>query len=232
MQKTLESFIDPINIPKKYGGQLEFTFGDLPVFDPAISKIIKWEGETKDFPHGPMYWRNTQGERVEGKLGEETREMTALAVGSVEGNQRDDTVCTVTRTLGTDEDVDGLTNGHTTAGTAAANLEKAQTATEDSSERPTNLLVPTKSQLEAPTQPTTPMHEVQEGELVPATRPEPKRFVTANEDLSGLAKKVEGVELSEKSGNLNGNGVATNGNGPHVTAAANLLDPAVKVEGK
>jgi len=242
MQKTLESFIDPVNIPKKYGGQLDFTFGDLPVFDPAITKIVKWEGENKDFPHGPMYWRNTQGERVEGKLGEETREMTALAVGSVGGKQRDESVCTVTRTLGVDQDVDGLTNGHVTAGTTAALLEKARTATESEDQnqnqnqslnqdpaaaaRP-NTLVPTKSQLEAPTVPTTPAHELQEGDLVPATRPEPQRFVTADEGISALAGKVEGVELSEKSGNVVGNGIATNGNGPHSTSTASKLDPNV-----
>ncbi|KAH6696775.1 putative SEC14 cytosolic factor [Leptodontidium sp. MPI-SDFR-AT-0119] len=231
MQKTLEAFIDPANIPKKYGGQLDFTFGDLPVFDPAIAKVIQWEGENKDFPHGPMYWRNTQGERVEGKLGEETKEMSALAVGSVEGKQREDSICTVTRTLGKDEDVDGLTNGHVTAGTMAALLEKSKTATEDPGAeagvnvdadgvaRPTNVLVPTKSQLEAPTQPPTPAHELQEGDLVPASRPEPKHFVTADEGTGELAKKVEAVELSEKSGNLsNGNGnvvVGVNGNATH-----------------
>jgi len=239
MQKTLESFIDPVNIPKKYGGQLDFTFGDLPVFDPAITKVIQWEGENKDFPHGPMYWRNTQGKKVEGKLGEETKEMSALAVGSIDGKQREESVCTVTRTLGKDQDVDGLTNGHATAGTQAALLEKAKTATEESEAgaqpgsnhaRPTGLLVPTQSQLEAPTQPTTPAHELQEGELVPASRPEPKRFVTADEGVGELAQKVENVELSEKSGNLsNGNGVAVvNGNGPHTMATANLLDPTVK----
>ncbi|KAL2070231.1 hypothetical protein VTL71DRAFT_13257 [Oculimacula yallundae] len=241
MKKTLESFIDPVNIPKKYGGQLDYTFGDLPVFDPAISKVINWEGGRTDFPHGPMYWRSTKGEKLEGRLGEETNEMTALAVGSVEGKQREESICKVTRTLGRDQDVDGLTNGHSTAGTAAAQqqeLEKPQTATTTeppaAETRPTGLLVPTQSQLEAPTVPTTPMHEVQEGELVPATRPEPKRFVTADEGIGELAKKVEGVELSEKSGNLNGNGNgvvggATNGNGPHATATANLLDPNVKL---
>ena len=172
--------------------------------------------------------------------------MTALAVGSVGGKQRDESVCTVTRTLGVDQDVDGLTNGHVTAGTTAALLEKARTATENEDQnqtqsqdpavvaaaaaaRPNTLLVPTTSQLEAPTVPTTPAHELQEGELVPATRPEPQRFVTADEGISALAGKVEGVELSEKSGNVVGNGIATNGNGngPHSTTTANKLDPNV-----
>ena len=51
--------------------------------------------------------------------------------------------------------------------------------------------------------------------------------MTADEGISALAGKVEGVELSEKSGNAIGNGVAvaTNGNGPHTTVTANKLDP-------
>ncbi|CZT51852.1 related to phosphatidylinositol/phosphatidylcholine transfer protein [Rhynchosporium secalis] len=253
MKKTLESFIDPINIPVKYGGQLKYTFGDPPVFDPAIEKIIKWEGERSEFPQGPMYWKSRQGERLEGRLGEETNAMTAVAVGSVEGKQREEVIGTVTRTLGRDPYVDGLTNGRSTAGNTLTvpgsqqdlsqqqDLEKTQTATtaDDEEVRPSGVLAPSKSQLEAPTVPSTPMHEVQGsvhevqgGEVVPATRPEPNRFVTANEGIGALTSKVEGVVLNEKSGNLNGGevvGGATNGNGPHVTGTANLLDPNVKL---
>lgn len=225
MQKTLESFIDPANIPVKYGGQLEFKFGDLPILDPALANVIKWEVGKQDFPHGPMYWTNKNGDKVEGKLGEETNEISAHLAGSVGGVQREAEVCTVIRTLGVNEDIDGVTNGHATAGTAAAQLKKLNTATEKAAQlnsklklQESGLFVPTKAMLEAPTQPPTPAKELQEGELVPATRPEPEGFVTADE--GGLGEKgVEGLSLNEKSGDLT-NGSA-NGNGeikvPHST---------------
>ncbi|KAK9264412.1 hypothetical protein V1519DRAFT_427423, partial [Lipomyces tetrasporus] len=38
MNATLESFIDPANLPNKYGGELDFEFGQMPVLDPATDK--------------------------------------------------------------------------------------------------------------------------------------------------------------------------------------------------
>lgn len=240
MQKTLESFIDPANIPIKYGGQLDFKFGDLPILDPILAKVTQWEDGKKDFPHGPMYWTNKKGHKVEGKLGEGSIEIAAHLAGSVNGELRTEEVCTVTRTLGINEDIDGVTNGHITAGTTAAQLAKLNTAAtvpveDESNSKPelqeSGLLVPTASMLEAPTQPTTPAKELQEGELVPATRPEPERFVTAH-DGGKVEEAVKGLSLNEKSGNLDLNGSA-NGNGelkgPHATQIANLLDPNVAV---
>ncbi|KAI6715066.1 phosphatidylinositol transporter [Diplocarpon mali] len=239
-QKTLESFIDPANIPVKYGGKLEFVFGDLPVLDPALTKVVEWEEGKKDFPHGPMYWTNKKGQPVEGKHVEDEREIAAKSVGSVKGKQRNDEVCTLKYILGGNDDIDGVTNGHAAAAGTAQILNTASTESEDNKPelQPSGLIVPTRAQLEAPTQPPTPAqevqeselvtasktepsaHEVQEGELVPADRPEPQRFVTA----------AEGLSLNEKSGNLSPNG-SVNGEvkGPHSTATANKLDPNLTV---
>lgn len=263
MQKTLESFIDPANIPVKYGGLLEFKFGDTPILDPAMEHVVKWEAGHSEFPHGPAYWINKQGAKVEGKLGEESNEIQAIAVGSVGGKERKETVCTVTRTLLTH---DGLTKGLSNGQYIDSRLAKLKSGNESAA----NLRVPTKEQLEAPTVPSTPANElqdpiissqqpakveqpttlevpssnpapdsapaskpelhVQEGELVPATRPEPSRFVTAQEGLPS----VGGLILTEKSGHvegaaMNGNGNG-NGNGPHQTKIANMLDPNLDVE--
>ncbi|PBP17680.1 cellular retinaldehyde-binding/triple function protein [Diplocarpon rosae] len=239
-QKTLESFIDPANIPVKYGGKLEFVFGDLPVLDPALEKVVKWEEGKKDFPHGPMYWTNKKGQPVEGKSVEDEREIAAKSVGSVQGKQRNDEVCTVKHVLGGHGDLGGLTNGHATAGTSQRPDTAAIDSEDDKPElQPSGLVVPTRAQLEAPTQPPTPAqevqeselvpvskteppsHEAQEGELVPADRPEPQRFVTA----------AEGLGLNEKSGNLNQNqnGTGNGVEGPHSTATANKLDPNLVV---
>ena len=101
MKQTLESFIDPINIPKKYGGGLDFEFGQMPILDPALSKVLKWEGDYQDFPKGPMYWTNVGKDAIE-----------ALAVGSSEEKQRTEKVCKVTRELELAIPVPVAVNGH------------------------------------------------------------------------------------------------------------------------
>jgi len=129
MKKTLESFIDPINIPKKYGGGLDFEFGQMPSLDPALASVLNWEGEYKDFPKGPMYWEKT-GEKDE---------IVALAVGHIEEKQRKERVCTVTRKLDLEIPPPVAVNGH-------AESPKVESA---------SLALP-KELLEAPTVPATP----------------------------------------------------------------------------
>ena len=208
MKRSLESFIDPANIPKKYGGQLEFEFGDFPKLDPALQSVLQWEGDSKDFPHGPMYWVDKS------KKGEEGSVIEALAVGSVGEKERREVVCTVRRTLPEIQNKDEVTNGH-----AAANLEVLTTQL-----RPELLRAPTET--EAPSEPAPTQNdssasskaEVQEGELVPASGPEPVTFATAHEGVQSLS-------LNEKSGNEM-KGFAT---GPRETIAANRLDPNLHV---
>jgi hypothetical protein len=193
VKKTLESFIDPKNIPKKYGGELEYQFGDKPVLDPQLAKMLKWEGDRDDFPIGPMFWVN-KGEK-------NGNEMEAIAVGSVEKIERNEKVCTVTKLFAEKEDVIEL-NGHATVGTEKQHHESAPAA---------EVIAPTISEPSGTEEPV-----VQEGEVIPASRPEPVSFVTAHEGLNPLS-------LNEKSEPL------LNGNitGPHSTLTANLLDPNV-----
>ena len=132
MKTTLESFIDPINIPKKYGGSLDFEFGQMPLLDPALSKVLKWEGEYTDFPKGPMYWTSTG----------ETDKIEALAVGSIDEKQRKEKVCMVTREKELDIPAPIAINGH-------AESPKLELA-------PPTL---PSAMLEAPTVPVTPVTE-------------------------------------------------------------------------
>ena len=79
---TLSEIVDPINIPKKYGGQLDFDFGMQPNLDPEIVEMLDWvQPESLDvvkkLPIGPMRWIDAE----DGKR-------TAIAVGSVAGKQR------------------------------------------------------------------------------------------------------------------------------------------------
>ncbi|KAF2278337.1 CRAL/TRIO domain-containing protein [Westerdykella ornata] len=79
---TLSQYIDPENIPKKYGGQLDFKWGDLPHLEPAIESSIEWinpniqEGR-KTFPIGPITWEK----HADGSL-------TAIAIGTEKGQPR------------------------------------------------------------------------------------------------------------------------------------------------
>lgn len=85
---VLTSFIDPSNIPKQYGGTLDFAWGQAPNLDPVIRDAADWEGAAKDnpaFPKGPAYWRPIDGgKRVE-----------CVAVGSVDKVERCVRVCTL-----------------------------------------------------------------------------------------------------------------------------------------
>ena len=87
MKGTLESFIEPENIPTKYGGTLDFKWGDLPKFDhKAMDEVTTWRNGYTDFPEGPMFWHD-KGDHIE-----------LEAVGSVDGKQRNEIVCEVRKT--------------------------------------------------------------------------------------------------------------------------------------
>jgi hypothetical protein len=71
----------------------------MPVLDPALKDVITWHGEYRDFPHGPMYWKD-KGDHVE-----------LVAVGSVDHKERHEIVCTVRKLLRNqviDEKVNGV----------------------------------------------------------------------------------------------------------------------------
>ncbi|KAL1874933.1 hypothetical protein VTK73DRAFT_10359 [Phialemonium thermophilum] len=87
VRPTLEKFIDPKNIPKKYGGQLDFNWGEMPNLDPVIRETATWENGHTEFPKGPVYWRPIDdGERLE-----------CIAVGTSGQKQRYERICTIPR---------------------------------------------------------------------------------------------------------------------------------------
>lgn len=84
----LSSYIDPANIPRKYGGTLDFGWGDMPNLDPVIRDTAEWEGAAKEspaFPKGPAYWRPIDG----------GKRLECVAVGSVDKVERCVRVCTI-----------------------------------------------------------------------------------------------------------------------------------------
>ncbi|KAI1414780.1 CRAL/TRIO domain-containing protein [Hypoxylon sp. FL1857] len=84
---VLTQFMHLKDIPKNYGGELEWDFFDEPAWDDEIKRICQWENGHTTFPPGPLYWRPIDdGKRLE-----------CLAVGSKDGKDRNERVCTITR---------------------------------------------------------------------------------------------------------------------------------------
>jgi CRAL/TRIO domain len=88
VKPTLEKFVDPKNIPKKYGGQLEWNWGDKPTADPAWEGVVRWENGFDNFPDGPMIWRDCDGG---------TRR-ECIVIGHVDGKERNTRIATIPKT--------------------------------------------------------------------------------------------------------------------------------------
>lgn len=82
---TLTAFIDPENIPKQYGGKLEFKWCDMPNLDPKIRTLASWEEGHTEFPKGPVYWVPVDG----------GKRLECLARGSVDKKERSEKVCSI-----------------------------------------------------------------------------------------------------------------------------------------
>ncbi|KXX75428.1 SEC14 cytosolic factor [Madurella mycetomatis] len=115
VKPTLEAFIEPRNIPKLYGGELEFEFFDRPNLDPKIRDAVTWENGYTEFPEGPAYWRPIDdGKRLE-----------CLAVGSKGGKERRERVCTIPVAFLADE---GPTPAPAATAIATATVPETQAA--------------------------------------------------------------------------------------------------------
>lgn len=87
--KTLSAFIDPENIPQKYGGTLPFEFGGGPILDPYIVERLDFtQSDQKELPRGPLRWEAPSASK-------DNREWRLRAVGSVDGKKRRDVIATL-----------------------------------------------------------------------------------------------------------------------------------------
>ncbi|GAO19270.1 hypothetical protein UVI_02062510 [Ustilaginoidea virens] len=85
VKPTLEAFIEPRNIPKKYGGELDFGFGRPCVPDPSWDGVVSWENGYTSFPSGPLSWEEVDdGQRV-----------ACVALGKEGGKPRNVIICTM-----------------------------------------------------------------------------------------------------------------------------------------
>jgi hypothetical protein len=91
---TLSQYIDPENIPIKYGGKMDYKWGDMPNLEPEIEAAFRWESPATQsgkntFPIGPMKWEKG-----------ENGEMQAFAMGSEKGVPRRKLVFTIPNPVG------------------------------------------------------------------------------------------------------------------------------------
>lgn len=189
MQSTLRKFIDPANIPKKFGGELDFEFGKMPALDPSLKDLITWEGSHTDFPRGPLFWHD-RGDYIE-----------LEAVGSVDKQERREMICKM-RKPAPDHVYSEKQNGEALAGvtlqrselrpdllrapTEKEDLPSATAGVADRKGDAVAVAVPAPEVASA-----EPKVAVEAGELVPASRSEPMSFVTAVDNLNILSVKDE-----------------------------------------
>lgn len=233
MNKVLHQFIEDDDIPKQYGGKLDFKFGDAgPNMDPKIKELLEFENGHTQIPPGPLYWVD-RGDRIELK-----------AVGSVNGQQRKESIAFLPKKvqLYSLDDQSRPTTAIVNGGAKSASV----TAT-----RPNLLTVPTAQEIvpvaastktgsSSPTEPTEAeyaaadekteagaMTAIQEGQIIPASRPEPVSFVTAQDGIKTLTMD----DAIPESANGGPHAVDAANAGPHKTAIANVLDPAINKVG-
>ncbi|KAI5361470.1 Putative CRAL-TRIO lipid binding domain, CRAL/TRIO domain, CRAL/TRIO domain superfamily [Septoria linicola] len=82
MLSELSKVVDVENIPKKYGGQLDWNFGDMPYLGPSVAESLRWKEVTeenghKTLPKGPIRWEY-----------DEDGDLVAIAIGTEAGKPR------------------------------------------------------------------------------------------------------------------------------------------------
>jgi hypothetical protein len=189
MQSTLRKFIDPANIPKKFGGELDYEFGTMPALDPALKDLITWEGSHTDFPHGPLFWHDMD-DYIE-----------LEAVGSVDKRERREVICKMRKpapdhVYSEKQDEQALAGETPQRTELRPDLLRAETEKEDLPLATAAVgIADGKGEAVAAPAPEAAQSEpkvaVEAGGLVPASRPEPVSFETAVDNLNTLSPKDE-----------------------------------------
>ncbi|KAI1818391.1 CRAL/TRIO domain-containing protein [Poronia punctata] len=117
---VLTTFMDEEAIPKNYGGKLDWGFFDEPAWDDHIMGKAQWENGYTSFPLGPCYWEPTEdGTRIK-----------CIAVGSKDGKQRREVVCTFPKAVpnGSSEAEKPVANGNGNAAAPETTPSNAESA--------------------------------------------------------------------------------------------------------
>jgi hypothetical protein len=114
---VLASFIDMKNIPKAYGGELEWDFFDEPRWDdPEYERIITFQNGYTSFPEGPMYLRPK----------EDGLTIELLAVGSKDQKQRKEVFATIPKAFPAKKETPSTTTESTAVDSAPVDPETRQ----------------------------------------------------------------------------------------------------------
>ncbi|KAI9800108.1 MAG: hypothetical protein M1825_004290 [Sarcosagium campestre] len=101
VKPTLESMIEPRNIPKRFGGELDFEFGMRPILDPAMESSLTWLSSQEPpatLPRGPLLVTegNEDGKQIIVTLGSKDgvarREKIAILASKQESPVKDPAV--------------------------------------------------------------------------------------------------------------------------------------------
>ena len=94
MTSTLSKYVDKENIPKKYGGTLDWKFGDMPNLEPAIANSLTWKEQIeldghRTLPIGPIKLEY-----------DEKGDLVVIAIGSENGKPRNRIIAGLRREAG------------------------------------------------------------------------------------------------------------------------------------
>lgn len=123
VRPTLEAFIHPRNIPRRYGGELDYEFGQLGAPDPHWRGVIDWEDGFSAFPTGPLLWEEV----------DDGRRLACVAYGTEGGKPRRQRICTLPKIWPAVAAPAPATNGAAVAtNTASADVSEATQTAEPS----------------------------------------------------------------------------------------------------
>lgn len=176
MKSTLEQYIDRSNIPKKYGGTLDWEWGELPSLEPSLEKPLEWIRPSQNkkgeniFPPGPIRWRRN-----------ESGDLLAVAVGSENGKPREFDIAKLPVK-------EGVTLGPVSSRLAVEHTLFGQPSTTGVHTHPE------EGQDYFPASGVTPPDEHDEGSL--------QRAMHSDQNQSGLPARSSTQELASKSANV------------------------------
>lgn len=163
--------MDIENIPKKYGGKLDFECGKLPALDSQVRDCLNIAGgpdAERLFLTAPVRWMDDT----------EEGEMTALGVGSIDGKQRKEPVATL-HSLAVRIATNSSSHHPRSQGTDTAGAPASRPPTHHN-------------------QATTPLHPFSNGQATPSSRPSTTSNIqpASNVDVSAASIPDQRVPAS------------------------------------
>ncbi|KAH9821971.1 SEC14 cytosolic factor [Teratosphaeria destructans] len=89
MKSTLEKYLDLDNVPKKYGGNLDWQFGDMPYLEPQIAQSLRWKENIEEkghrtLPIGPIKWQyDEDGDLVATAIGTDNEKPRSTVIAGL-----------------------------------------------------------------------------------------------------------------------------------------------------